>query len=855
MSYSYRRRRKIGFKNPLKKLDLNWGKIVLVGGVSGVFLMIVLFFWYSRDLPDPGNVLRKTGFSSVILDREGEEVLFDVYTDENRKFTPLDEMPDYLKQATIAVEDKDFYEHQGFDLMGMLRGVSRLFTRGRAEGGSTLTQQLVKNVLLTTERRLSRKVREFVLSVRIESRFEKDEILQMYLNEAPYGGTAWGVAAASEMYFGKEVVELDLAESVILAGLPQAPTRYSPYSSSKGYLDRAKQVARRMREDGYIDEETEEELVKNLDKVEFKPVGSSIKAPHFVMEVRTILEEMFGPQILERGGLKVTTTLDWELQKEAQDIVAREIEKVAESLDISNGASVVIDVNSGDILSMVGSKSFFDTDIDGEVNVVTRLRQPGSSIKPVVYATALSEGFTPGSVLIDVETEFPGVDESTPYIPKNYDGKEHGPLHLKDALASSINIPAVKLLARVGVKDVLDQAFKMGMESLEPTKANISRLGLSMALGGGEIKLLELSSAYGAFANGGYKVEPTYILKVEDANGEVLFEKKEVKPSRVVDEKVAFLINSMLSDNKARLITFGENSYLNLGSRSVAVKTGTTNDMRDNWTVGWTNGVVVGVWVGNNDNSPMKNVASGVSGAAPIWRKQMLEVLSSYPDSPFNIPEGVVEVELDRVSGYPAHDGFAAYKEWVIEGTLPTGEDPIHPLMKVCKNDGTRLANPVQVVQGNYDGREFIVLKEDDPLTDKGLWQIGIDAWISKQADEKYRPPTEYCESASGLDVQIISPKDRSRIDSSTVEFRFEITSEKEIDWIELYLDGEEEGKFTSRPYTKTIENLDDGQHKVRVLARDKDGKESDRIHEFGVNVDWSDVPVPTPTPTVSGTP
>jgi 1A family penicillin-binding protein len=838
----YRKRR--------RKWNFNWGKIFFIGGVSGVVLMIGVFFWYSRDLPNPGNVLRKTGFSSVILDRTGKEVLFDVYTDENRKFTPLSEMPEYLRQATIAVEDKDFYNHQGFDLLGMVRGFSRLFTRGRAEGGSTLTQQLVKNVLLTTERRVSRKVREFVLSVRIESRFDKDEILQMYLNEAPYGGTAWGVAAASEMYFGKDVKDLNLAESVILAGLPQAPSRYSPYNSD-GYLDRAKHVARRMKEDGYIDEETEKELVNSLPEVEFRPAGASIKAPHFVMEIRSLLEEMFGPQILERGGLKVTTTLDWELQEKAQDIVAKEIAKVADTLDISNGASVIIDVNSGEVLSMVGSKSFFDETIDGEVNVVTRLRQPGSSIKPVVYATALSKGFTPASVLVDAETEFPGKDENTPYIPKNYDGKEHGPLHLRDALASSINIPAVKLLALVGVEPVLSQAYKMGMTSLEPTKANMSRLGLSLALGGGEVKLLEMSAAYGAFANGGFKIEPEFILKVEDADGKVLFEKKEVKRSRVIDEKIAFLMNSILSDNNARLITFGENSYLNLGSRSVAVKTGTTNDMRDNWTVGWTSEVVVGVWVGNNDNSPMKNVASGVSGAAPIWRKEMLEVLSSYPDKPFNVPEGVVEIEVDRVSGYPKHDGFTAYKEWVVQGTLPTEDDKIHQQVKVCKSDNTRRANPVQVAQGNYDGKEFIVLKESDPLTNKNLWQIGIDAWVSKQADDKYRAPTEYCESASGLDVQIISPKDRTRVDSNTIQFRFEITSEKEIEWVKFYLDDVEEEKFTSRPYTKTIENLKDDQHKVRVVARDKDGKESDRVHEFGVNEDWNPVPSLTPTPTL----
>jgi 1A family penicillin-binding protein len=850
----YRRRRRRGFKLWRKfkgKFDLS--KMLLVGSISGVILSVGLFFWYSRGLPDPENVLRKSGFSSVILDRTGEEVLFDVYTDENRKFTPLDEMPEYLKQATIAIEDKDFYEHQGFDLMGMLRGLSRLFTRGRAQGGSTLTQQLVKNVLLTTERRLSRKIREFVLSVRIEGRFEKDEILQMYLNEAPYGGTAWGVAAASEMYFGKEVLDLSLTESVILAGLPQAPTRYSPYNSSKGYIERAKQVARRMREDGYIDEATEEELVSSLESVEFIPAGSSIKAPHFVMEVRSLLEEMFGPQILEQGGLRVTTTLDWELQERAQEIVAKEIEKVSETLDISNGASVAIDVQSGEVLSLVGSRSFFDEEIDGEVNVVTRLRQPGSSIKPVVYATAFSKGYTPASVLMDVVTEFPGKDENTPYIPKNYDGEEHGPLHLRDALASSINIPAVKLLALVGVQDVLEQAYRMGMNSLEPSKENRSRLGLSMALGGGEVKLLELASAYGSFANTGFKVEPLFILKVEDADGNVLFERKEVKQSRVIDEQAAFLINSILSDNQARLITFGENSYLNLGGGEVAVKTGTTNDLRDNWTVGWSSKVVVGVWVGNNDNSVMKNVASGVSGAAPIWRKQMLEVLSVYPSEPFPVPDQMVQVEVDRVSGYPAHDGFESYKEWVVEGTLPTGEDPIHQKVKVCKNDGNRLANAVQIAQGNYDEKEFISLKEADPLTDKNLWQIGIDDWIQKQADSKFKAPTEHCESTSGIDVQIISPKDRSRVDNNSVQFRFEVTSEKEIEKVEMYVDGVLEETFTSPPYSKEIELLN-GQHKVRIVAKDKDGKESDRIHDFGVNEDWSDAPSPTPTPTATPT-
>lgn len=803
--------------------------------------VLAMFLLVARDLPDPNQVQRKTGYSTVILDREGEEVLFDLYTDENRKFTPLDEIPEYLQQATVAVEDKDFYEHQGFDIMGMLRGLSRLFTRGRAQGGSTLTQQLVKNVLLTGERKISRKIKEFVLAVRIESQFSKDEILQMYLNEAPYGGTAWGVAAAAEMYFDKEVSELDLIECVVLAGLPQSPTAYSPYGSNPdAYIDRATAVARRMEEDGYITEEIETEVVDALDEVEFRALGTSIHAGHFVMEVRSLLEEMYGPEMLDQGGWKITTTLDWDLQSKAEEIVADEIAEVNDSLHITNGASIIMDTDTGEVLSMVGSKDFFAEDIDGEVNVVNSLRQPGSSIKPLVYATAFTEGYNPSSVLMDVVTEFPGADENTPYEPKNYDGEEHGLLHLRDALGSSINVPAVKLIALVGVKDVLSQGYEMGLTSLEPTKETLSRLGLSMALGGGEVRLLDMATAYSAFANGGMGIEPVFILKIEDPSGDVVYEHKEIKKDRVLDEKVAFLINDILSDNNARLITFGTNSYLNMGDRAVAVKTGTTNDMRDNWTIGWTRDRIVGVWVGNNDNSPMKNVASGVSGASPIWRKQMLETLTKTPDVAWEVPGGVEQMELDTVSGYPVHDGFPSYTEWVISGTLPSGDDPIHKKIKVCKGQTDKLAGILQVAQGNYEEREVIEIREEDPLTDKDLWQKAIDNWISQQADDKYRVPTEYCESSEGIDVQIISPKDRSRVDGETVIIRFEIASNKSIEWAKLYIDGELEQEFSSLPYTKEV-RLNDGQHTIRVLAKDEEGRESDRIHEFGMNEDWQE--------------
>ncbi|KKT36335.1 MAG: hypothetical protein UW35_C0002G0030 [Candidatus Collierbacteria bacterium GW2011_GWF2_44_15] len=848
------RRRKLHFKFRLPK-NFNLGKILFFGLLGMTLVVVGIFAWYSRDLPDPGKVRRLSGYSTEILDRTGEVILYDVFEDQDRKFTPISEMPQTLKDATIAIEDKDFYKHKGFDPLAVPRILKNVVFNQRLIGGSSLTQQLVKMMLLTNERRVSRKIRELVLSLRIERQYSKDEILQMYLNEAPYGGTAVGVAAAAQQYFAKDVKDLDLIESIILSGLPQSPSRYSPYSSdSLAYVPRAKEVARRMREDGYITKEQEEDVVSRLDKVTFKGVGNDINAPHFVMYVKDVLEETYGGDIMETGGFKVTTTLDWDLQQKAEVIVKEEINKVTKSLNIKNGASVVMDSVNGEILSMVGSKDYFEATIDGQVNVVTRPRQPGSSIKPLVYATAFMKGYSPASVLSDTITEFPGKDENTPYIPKNYDGKEHGLLHLRDALGSSINIPAVKLLALVGVDDVLRQGYKMGMKTLEPTKETLSRVGLSMALGGAEVELLEMATAYSAFGNGGFKVEPVAILKIEDKDGKVVFEKKQIKQEKIIDERVAFLINSILSDNNARLMTFSANSYLNMGARPVAVKTGTTNDLKDNWTIGWTRDTVVGVWVGNNNNEKMKNVASGVSGAAPIWRRQMLDVLSERPDKPFEVPKGISQVEVDRISGYPAHDGFAAYKEWFIDGTVPSGPDPIHTKLKICKNDPFRLADAVSESQGNYDEKEYVVMKEKDPLTNKDLWQKGINEWIIKQTDQLYKPPTEYCGATADIDIKIVSPSDKERINGEEVTIRIEVASTKPISKVELHIDGTLETVFTEQPYVRRIK-LPNGNHKLRVFVQNNEGKETDKTIDFAMNEDWvSPTPEPTVTPTVTPT-
>ena len=821
-------------------------------------MVVLIFLWFGRDLPDPTKVQRKSGFSSEILDRTGKIILYDVYTDQDRKFTPLAQVPDYLKKATIAIEDKEFYKHQGFDPMSILRIAKNLVINRRLIGGSTLTQQLVKMLLLSNERSVSRKVREFMLALRIEKTFSKDEILQMYLNEAPYGGNAVGVAAASQIYFDKEPKELSLTECVLLAGLPQSPSRYSPYSGTnkKAYLPRAKEVSRRMEEDGLITKETETQVNAELDVIQFRGLGSNkIKAPHFVMYVKQLLEEKYGASILDTGGLKVTTSLNWDIQQKAEAAVREEVEKVSGSLNIKNGASVILDTSTGEVISMVGSKNFFDTSIDGEVNVTTRLRQPGSAIKPLVYATAFTKNFGPATVVTDVVTEFPGKDDKTPYIPKNYDGKEHGPIHLRDALASSINVPAVKLLALLGVEDVLQQGYRMGLMSLEPTRETMSRVGLSMALGGAEVRLLDLAGAYSAFSNGGYKIDPTIILKIEDGNGNVIFENKPVKQERVLDEKVSFLINSVLSDNNARLLTFGPNSYLNLGAKAVAVKTGTTNDLRDNWTIGWTRDFVVGVWVGNNNNEKMKNVASGVSGAAPIWRRETLDMLAIKPDRSFDPPDGVSQIEVDKISGYPAHDEYGSYKEWFIEGSVPTGPDPIHTKVKLCKNDPSRLADPVSISQGNYDEKEFVILKESDPLTDKFLWQKAINEWMVKQNNPIYAVPSATCGASSSMDIQITTPQNHSRVDGEEVIIRFSVVADRPIVEASIFLDGNLEFAITDGVYIKKL-RLSSGQHSLRIAAKNNEGKEESKTSDFAVNIDYlSPTPTPAPTPTVTATP
>ncbi len=856
--FSERQRRRL-FGSRISRMKL-WS-IVIYGAfilfVVGILSVGLLFAWYAKDLPRPDKVQRRDGLSTVVLDRNGEK-LYDIFEEANRIPAKWDEIPQYLKDATIAVEDKDFYTHQGLSMTGIMRGMLACVVLRRCQGGSTLTQQLVKNVLLSQERTLPRKMKEAVLSIQIERKYSKNDILLMYLNEAPYGGTAVGVKTAAVHYFNKDVKDLTLIQSAILAGLPQSPSYYSPFTGEEGaFKDRTIHVLRRMREEGYITPAQEGEAKKQMETIQFAAGDSALRAPHFVAYIKQLLIDRFGEKMINAGGLTVTTTLDWKLQQASQLAVKEEVDK-AKKLKVSNGAAIVTDPKTGEILAMVGSKDYAATDSSGlKFNVVTQgLRQPGSTLKPIIYAAALTKGYTASTMLMDVETKYPSGDPSKPeYNPKNYDNKYRGPMQMRYALANSINTIAVKFAAIVGVKDVLKMGYAMGLTTWEPTDANLKRVGLSLPLGGAEVKMTDMATAFGTFAHDGQRVDLVAILKVVDANGKTLFEHKQTSPRQEIEPDVAYVISHILSDNEARKEIFGLRSYLVVPGKTVAAKTGTTDDKRDNWTVGYTKSRVVVTWVGNNDNSPMSpTLASGVTGAAPIWNRIMKEALKDIPDESFTRPDGVIEMDIDAFGGGLPFEGQPTRKEVFIRGTEPNGPASIYQKLKVSRKDSSKLANSVEVATGDYDEKLFIVLREDDPVSGDGKnrWQEGINAWINGQ-DSKYKAPTETY-SGGGSDqvvIQLKKPSDKERINNNNVTIEAEAISTADIERIEIFVDG---SKVKERTNEKTIAetvNMSNGSHAIKVKAIDKRGTSSEREIHVGINEDYKEpTPAPTPTPT-----
>jgi len=676
LSFSFKKTlaklRKI-LKKPKIKFSTRFLVFISILGI----ITFIFWFYILRDLPSPKELdLREPEVSTKIYDRNGN-LLYKIYKDKNRTIVPLSQISPHIRLATLAAEDAEFYQHPGFSVRGIFRALVSDLETGSLQGGSTITQQLVKNALLTPEKTLIRKIKEVILSIEVESRYTKDQILTMYLNEVSYGGTAYGIEEASESYFGKDVEELTLAEAAFLAGLPKSPTTYSPFGQNPDLaFERQREVLRLMRINKFITSDQEEEALNQ--RITLIPNRTEIKAPHFVMYIRQFLVDKYGEDMVEKGGLEVTTSLDFPTQEAAETIVKNEIDRL-KGLHVGNGAALVINPQTGEILAMVGSKDYFDVTNDGNVNVILRLRQPGSSIKIVNYAYALSKaGFTPASVIDDSPITYVTAG-SPPYSPKNYDGKFVGKVSLRSALAQSRNIPAVKVLASYGVLKMLEVGRNMGIS----TWNDPSQYGLSLTLGGGAVKALDLATVYATVANEGKRPDLMPILLVKDYRGRIL-EKNSPKSEDILDSRVAYTLIDILKDNTARAPEFGFNSYLVVKDHpEVAVKTGTSNDLRDNWAVGFNQNFLVLTWVGNNDNSEMSKVASGVTGASPIWNKIMSQVLNDSPSIDWKAPDGMSKVNICVITGTLPCDLCPTRQEWFLDENKPTKACTANQIQKI----------------------------------------------------------------------------------------------------------------------------------------------------------------------------
>ncbi len=631
-----------------KKKKIVWftfGVLILCAAASLSIFGLINYWSSNLKIPDLQSFNdRKIIESTKIYDRTGKILLWDIHENIQRTVVPFEDISVYLKNANVAIEDSSFYQHHGIDPKSMVRAFLVNFTSGDIkQGASTITQQLIKNAFLTQEKSYSRKIKEIILTFKMEKMLSKEEILGLYLNEIPYGGNTYGIEAASKNYFAKNAKDLTLAESAYLAALPQAPTYYSPYGENRKELDERKNlVLKRMAELGFISEEEKESAMR--EKINFIGTsGNSLKAPHFTVFIRSYLEKRYGKDVVENDGLKIITTLNYDFQQTAENLVAKYAAENKINFNASNAGLVAIDPKTGQILAMVGSKDYFNVADEGNFNITLAHRQPGSSIKPFVYATAFKKGYTPNTVVFDLPTEFNTVcnPDGTPmqgtrpdscYMPENYDHIYRGPISLRNALSQSINVPAVKTLYLAGIKDSLQTIKDMGITSLnEP-----DRYGLTLVLGGGEVSPLELTGAYSVFANNGVRNPTTGILRIEDRDGKIL-ENFASNPSQAIDKNISLLITDVLTDNVARAPAFGENSWLYFTERQVAAKTGTTNNYRDAWVMGYTPNIAVGVWCGNNDNSSMEKKVAGFI-AAPLWNAFLKEVFKTLSKADFEKP-------------------------------------------------------------------------------------------------------------------------------------------------------------------------------------------------------------------------
>ena len=682
--------------------------LFLILFVVGLALATGVFLYVAKDLPSPETITsRRISESTKIYDRTGTVVLYDIHGEEKRTIIPWENIPESIKKATLASEDSSFYSHQGIDFKGIVRAFLKNLTQFRiAQGGSTITQQLVKKALLGDERTFSRKIKEALLSVEIERKFSKDQIFWMYLNQIPYGSNSYGIEAASLTFFGKPAKDLSIAQAALLASLPKAPTYYSPYSEHlKETLARKDTILEKMKNLGYISDQEYQSAFKEI--LAFRPSREYILAPHFVIMVRDYLIKKYGDEMVENGGLKIYTTLDYNLQIIAEETITKYAEKNEKLYKAKNEALTAVDPRSGQILAMVGSRDYFNLANEGNFNVATAKRQPGSSFKPFAYATALQKGFTDSTILFDYKTEFnpqcaPDSSQEKDqygldcYHPQNYDGRFRGPVTMRQAIAQSLNVPSVQILYLAGVNNTIDLAEKIGITTLEENRKNF---GLSLVLGGAEVKLVDMASAYGVFANDGIRQNPSFILRVGDSGNNILEEYKP-KEERAVDSQTARMITNMLSDNQTRTAVFGPNSSLYFPDRSVAAKTGTTQENRDAWVIGYTPSLSAGVWVGNNDNTSMTKQGAGISAAGPIWHEFLARALKDQPAEEFLQPDPV-EVSKIMLNG----------------NYTPENSKEIHSILYyVNKNDplGAIPSDPSQDFQ--FKNWEQAVLANNRPL-------------------------------------------------------------------------------------------------------------------------------------------
>lgn len=804
--------------------------------LAAIFLLLasLTFAAVSLSLPDPNKLNgRVVAQSTKIYARDGTTLLYEVHGEAKRTLIDLNDIPDYAKQAAIAIEDKNFYKNPGVDWRGILRSVFVDITRGStAQGGSTITQQFVRNAILTREKTFTRKIKELVLAIEIGQKFSKDDILKLYLNEIPYGQNAYGIEAAAQTYFGKHAHDLTLTEAAYLAALPQAPTFYNPNGLHRDALDARKNVVLdQMYEQGYISKEQRDQA-KSAEVVFLKKSDAPFLASHFVMYIIDQLGQKYGEKTLEEGGLKVVTTLDWNMQQIAEQAIKDGVAKNEKSNRADNAGLVAIDPRTGQTLAMVGSRDYFDDAHSGQFNVALAERQPGSSIKPYIYATAFKEGMSPATMLVDVKTTF-GTYGGKAYSPDNYDGKSHGIVSIRQAMAGSLNIPAVKTLALVGVQSAIDTAKDMGITS----DINTDKCGLSLVLGGCEVKLLDHVSAMGVFANGGIRQEVSSILKVEDSNGDILEQYQDQPGKEVLDPQVAFQIVSIMTDNDARSFVFGARSPLILPGRVVAAKTGTTQAWRDGWTLGFTPSLVAGVWVGNNDYSPMRPGADGVVVAAPIWNQFMRNALKDTPPEQFTEPSGIQHVLVDTISGkLPTEYTPSTKSEVFASSALPRDFDDVHVPVQINKLNGKKATN--QTAPENVETKVFTVIRSEMP--DNPSWEVPVETW-ARGAGYEY-PPTELDDGSvtvptfGSQTVSFITPANSQEITSLPFVVQVAVAGFSPTA-VDITLDAENLGTQNSAPYSFNIASVKNGWQTLTATAHLANGGAIQNSIRINVNV------------------